>query len=235
VIALFLCSTRKASPSDPSIKRRPPCVCPRRLRRLAVSFSIGRWASHTTALRLPQSDSLQRCERPLLLTSIPAYGEALGISIKDEPFTSDQSNFQEIQITFADWSGNPINKRMTFQTSLPDGREILPFSHHVRAVARKIDCSFAAHANSLDHASATDLIEIKLFDPTGSSKCSDEFRARGVMTALISSGEGALEHESTRLSNGADANRQLPPLRAETEQRGHASACACARIQYSPA
>jgi hypothetical protein len=48
----------------------------------------------------------------------PSAGELLGISIKDEPFTRDQSNLQEILITFADLSGKPVNEGMTFQTSL---------------------------------------------------------------------------------------------------------------------
>jgi hypothetical protein len=137
-------------------------------------------ASHTTALRLSQSDSLLRCERlcRFRCASILAYSEPLGVSIKDERFTRDQSNFQEIQITFADLSGKPVNEGMTFQTSLPDGREILPLSHHVRAVTRKVARSFIAHINSLDRGSATDLIQINL-DPSGSSKCSDEFRIRG--------------------------------------------------------
>lgn len=119
-----------------------------------------------------QCDSLLRRERlcRFRCASILAYGEPLGVSIKDEPFTRNQSHLQEILITFADLSGKPVNEGMTFQTSLPDGREILPLSHHVSAVIREIDCSFVAHTNSLDRGSATDLIQINL---------SDEFLTRG--------------------------------------------------------
>jgi hypothetical protein len=83
-------------------------------------------------------------QRPL------TYGEPLGISFKEERFTCDQSNLQEISIAFVDLSGNPVNQRMTFQASFPDGREILPPSHHMRALTCEIDRSFVAHINSLD-------------------------------------------------------------------------------------
>ena len=91
-----------------------------------------------------------------------AYAEPLGVSIKDEPFTRDQSNLQEILITFAGLLGNSVNERVAFQARLPDRWKILPLSHHVRAVAREIDRSFVPHINNVDRGSATDLIQINL-------------------------------------------------------------------------
>ena len=108
-----------------------------------------------------------------------AYAEPLGVSIKDEPFTRDQSNPQEILITFAGLLGNSVNERVAFQARLPDRWKILPLSHHVRAVAREIDRSFVPHINNVDRGSATDLIQINLDHPEARNalaSCARSFR-----------------------------------------------------------
>ena len=133
----------------------------------------------TSSVRTAEISWSTRCHFSAVALHVLAYVEPLGVSIKDEPFTRDQSNLQEILITFAGLLGNSVNERVAFQARLPDRWKILPLSHHVRAVAREIDRSFVPHINNVDRGSATDLIQINLDHPEARNalaSCARSFR-----------------------------------------------------------
>jgi hypothetical protein len=81
--------------------------------------------SEMLLLRRKRMRGERRCTLP--------YAESLGVTIKHEPLTRDQSNLQKTPITLQFLPRNPVNEGMTFQEVLPKGRKILAPPHYVSA------------------------------------------------------------------------------------------------------
>ena len=69
-------------------------------------------------------------------------GEMLGISVKHEVLTRDQSNLQQATRSFKFLARNAVDERMTFQHGGPNGWEIFSLPHQFGAHVREIIRSF---------------------------------------------------------------------------------------------
>lgn len=69
-------------------------------------------------------------------------GEMLGISVKHEVLTRDQSNLQQATRSFKFLARNAVDERMTFQYRGPNGWEIFSLPHQFGAHVREIIRSF---------------------------------------------------------------------------------------------
>jgi hypothetical protein len=60
------------------------------------------------------------------------------LALKHQPFTRDQSNVQKAPVSFKSLPRNTVNQRMAIEQGIPNGREVIPLAHRVRAQARKV-------------------------------------------------------------------------------------------------
>jgi hypothetical protein len=161
---------RSAIPTTYFIKARGP-VCCRVGTATDPHYKISNAGGDLTAVLLKtplpddfaslgNSEMLLRRKRMLVSAAalgILPYAESLGVTVKHEPLTRDQSNLQETPIALQFLPRNPVNKGMTFQDRLPNSRKILAPSHYVSAKAREI-LRPLRHCNNMGHNSGAYLI-----------------------------------------------------------------------------
>jgi hypothetical protein len=93
------------------------------------------------------------------------------LALKHQPFARDQSNVQKTPVSFKSLPRNTLDQRVLLEQSIPNGREIIPLAHRVRAQARKVVRSLLRHRENkrLDFWRTFDL------DQCHSTRCTQSF------------------------------------------------------------
>jgi hypothetical protein len=104
--------------------------------------------SHQAQLRILQWRFSLLLPPPQSRNRILSDTKSFTLALKHQPVTRDQSNVQKTPVSFKSLTRNTFDQRMLFEQGIPNGREVIPLAHRVRAQARKVGPSLLRHCKN---------------------------------------------------------------------------------------